>query len=92
MESLESFLGLNFCPLAKLLGRDYGGTGTPISGITNSIMGLASTFQLSLDTVPLSVKLLYFNKLNMAVKISPGSQCDLDSYRMLADLKQDVTE
>lgn len=94
MVNFETYLSLNFCPLAKLLEKDgNSSSGNTITGIATSIKGLASSFQSSsLDSLPPTVKFAYFNNLNLAVKLSPGVQCDLDSYRMLADLKSDLAE
>jgi hypothetical protein len=93
MISLESFLSLNFSPLAKILTRDsnvsgYGGSAT---ASPNASGQFASHVLGSSDSTPPNVKFIYFNNLNLAEKKSPGYKCDTDSYRMLADLKEDLS-
>jgi len=42
------------------------------------------------DTPP-NTKYIYFNNLNFAEKVSAGYQYDTESYKLLADLKRDLS-
>jgi len=91
MNELESFLSLNFSPLARILTRDSNFTGL---GSMNTSPGSSVQFSnhlLSSDPTPPNVKFIYFNNLNLAEKKSPGYKCDTNSYRMIGDLKTDLS-
>jgi len=40
---------------------------------------------------PSPIKYVYFNNLNFAEKMSPGCLANMESYKLLADLKQDIS-
>ena len=89
MNSLESFLSLNFSSLAKILTRD---SNVMVHGGSNSSpSGPFANHLLSSDPTPPNVKFIYFNNLNLAEKKSAGYKCDTNSYRMIADLKSDLS-
>jgi hypothetical protein len=85
---IEAFLNLNFTPMARELARDQKAnmSNSSPSGFSSMLSSSSSTDATA------NVKYLYFNNLNFAEKLSPGYQCDLEAYKLLADLKSDLSQ
>ncbi|OXA56758.1 vacuolar fusion protein CCZ1 homolog [Folsomia candida] len=78
ISKIEGFLNLNFTSIARDLSKVYRLSSG--SGLSNGMDNQSG------------VKYIYFNNLNFAEKICPGYQCDLEAYKLLTDLKQDLSK
>lgn len=80
---LESFLNVNFTSIARQLAKT---TTVPSQIPASSIIPNPAMS----DLIPPNVKYIYFNSLNLAEKASPTIRCEIDAYKLLADLRADL--
>jgi len=81
---IETFLNLNFTPIARDLAKSQRAGGMPVPNLPGMLTAATA------DPPP-NTKYIYFNNLNFAEKVSAGYQYDTESYKLLADLKRHLS-
>jgi len=86
VNKLEVFLNVNFTSMARQLAKVPSVNSHPSQTVMS---GCISNSAIS-EGIPPNVKFIYFNSLNLAERASPTIRCEIDAYKLLADLRADL--
>ncbi|ODM98459.1 Vacuolar fusion protein CCZ1 [Orchesella cincta] len=86
INKLEVFLNVNFTSMARQLAKVPSANSHPSQNATSGCISNAAIH----ESIPPNVKFIYFNSLNLAERASPTIRCEIDAYKLLADLRADL--